>query len=127
MKINKEDIPVAMQAAGVTMRTQPGYGGMTVAFNELPKRTDLTPLVQGLEHNSCHCPHWGYILEGVMLLKYDSGKEDLLKAGDVFYAPPGHTAIVQENLKLIDFSPSKEFNEVVEHIGKKMAEFAEKE
>jgi hypothetical protein len=40
--------------------------------------------------------------------------------------PPGRTGIVQENLKLIDFSPTKEFNEVMEHIGKKMAEFEHK-
>jgi ribosomal protein L16 Arg81 hydroxylase len=58
-----------------------------------------------------------------MLVKYDNGKEEVLQAGDIFYLPPGHTGIVQENLKLIDFSPTKEFNEVMEHIGKKMAEF----
>ncbi|MCW3117006.1 MAG: hypothetical protein JWM28_1088 [Chitinophagaceae bacterium] len=124
MKINKEDIPVTMQSPGTIMRTQPNYGGMTAAFNQLPKGIDLTPLLQGLEHNSCHCPHWGYILEGAMLIKYDDGKEEILKTGDMFYLPPGHTAIVQENLKLIDFSPSKEYNEVMTHIGKKMAEFA---
>jgi ribosomal protein L16 Arg81 hydroxylase len=57
-----------------------------------------------------------------MLVKYDNGKEEVLQAGDIFYLPPGHTGIVQENLKLIDFSLTKEFNEVMEHIGKKMAE-----
>lgn len=124
MKINKTDIPVTMQSPGTIMRAQPGYGGMTAAFNELPGGVDFSPLLQGLEHNSCHCPHWGYVVEGAMLVKYDDGKEEMLQAGDVFYLPPGHTAIVQENLKLIDFSPSKEFNEVMEHIGKKMAEFA---
>jgi hypothetical protein len=34
------------------MRAQPDYGGMTVSFNELPKAVDITPLLQGLEHNS---------------------------------------------------------------------------
>jgi hypothetical protein len=52
MKINKEDIPVTMQSPGITMRAQPDYGGMTVSFNELPKAVDITPLLQGLEHNS---------------------------------------------------------------------------
>ena len=125
MKINKEEIPVTMQAPGITMRVLPGYGGMTIAYNELPKGTDMTPLLQGLKNNSCHCPHWGYILEGAMTIKYDDGKEDILQAGDIFYSPPGHTAIVLENLKLIDFNPTKEYNEVMEHIAKKMAEFAE--
>lgn len=40
MKIKKEEIPVAMQAPGTIMRRLPGYGGMTVAFNEVPAGTD---------------------------------------------------------------------------------------
>lgn len=125
MKINKEDLPVTMQSPGTIMRAQAGYGGMTAAFNELPKGTDLTPLLQGLKNDSCQCPHWGYIAAGAMLIKYDDGKEEVLQAGDVFYLPPGHTGIVQEDLKIIDFSPSTELNEVMEHIGRKMAEFGQ--
>ncbi|MCG2462903.1 cupin domain-containing protein [Flavobacteriaceae bacterium F89] len=122
MKIDKKDIPTTMQAPGTIMRALPDYGSMTVCFNELPKGTDFTPLLDGLTNDSCHCPHWGYVLEGEMLVKYDDGTEDLLKAGDVFYLPPGHTAIVQKDIKMIDFNPSKEFNEVITHVGKKMAE-----
>lgn len=123
MKIKKEKIPVTMQSPGTTMRALHGYGNMTVAFNELPKGTDFAPLLEGLAHNSCHCPHWGYVVEGSMLVTYDDGREETLSTGDVFYLPPGHTGIVQENLKLIDFSPTKELNEVMDHIAKKMAEF----
>lgn len=123
MKINKKDIPITMEAPGTVMRALPNYGGMTVCFNELPKGTDFTPLLEGLANNSCHCPHWGYVLEGEILVKYDDGKEETVGAGEVFYWPAGHTAIVQEDVKLIDFSPTKEFNEVITHVGKKMAEY----
>lgn len=58
-----------------------------------------------------------------MLVKYDNGTEERLTTGDVFYLPPGHTAIVEKDLKLIDFNPTKEFSEVMNHIAKKMAEF----
>jgi hypothetical protein len=121
MKIQKEDIPVTMQAPGTTMRGLPGYGGMTVAFNEIPAGTDFTPLLEGLKNNSCHCPHWGYVVEGVIRVKYDNGTEETLRAGDVFYLPPGHTAIVEEDLKFLDFSPEKELKEVMDHINNKMA------
>ena len=114
-----------MQSPDSIMRTLPDYGGMTVAFSELPKGTDMTPLLQGLENNSCQCPHWGYIVQGALRVKYDDGTEEVLSAGDVFYLPPGHTAIVEDDLKLIDFSPENKFNEVMEHIGKKMAEMSE--
>ena len=55
MKIKKEDIPVTTQSENSIMRALPGYGGMTVAFSEMPAETDITPLLQGLENNSCHC------------------------------------------------------------------------
>ena len=122
MKIKKEDIPVTMQSDVSIMRALPGYGGMTIGYSELPAGTDMTPLLQGLENNSCHCPHWGYMIEGAIRMKYDDGTEEVITSGDVFYLPPGHTAIVEEDMKFFDFSPEKELNEVMEHIGKKMAE-----
>lgn len=123
MKIKKEKIPVTMEAPGTTMRGLPGFGGMTVAFNEIPAGTDFSPLLQGLKNNSCHCPHWGYVIEGELLIKYDNGTEETLVASDVFYLPPGHTAIVIKDLKFLDFSPEKELNEVMNHIANKMAQF----
>jgi hypothetical protein len=125
MKIKKEEIPVTMEAPGTTMRGLPGFGGMTVAFNEIPAGTDFSPFLQGLKNNSCHCPHWGHVVEGELLVKYDNGTEETLIAGDAFYLPPGHTAIVVKDLKLLDFSPEKELNEVMSHIAKKMAEFSQ--
>lgn len=124
MKTKKENIPVTMESPGTTMRAIPDYGGMTVCFNELPKGTDFTPLLQGLDNDSCHCPHWGYVLEGSMLVRYDDGSEEILNGGDVFYLPAGHTAIVKEDIKFIDFNPTTEFNEVITHVGKKMEELS---
>jgi hypothetical protein len=67
MKINKEQIPIAMEAPGTVMRNLKGFGGMTVGFNQLPAGTDFGPLLQGLKNNSCQCPHWGYMIEGELL------------------------------------------------------------
>lgn len=125
MKVKKEDIPVTMEAPGTIMRGLPGYGGMTASFNEIPAGTDFAPVLQGLKNNSCQCPHWGYIVEGVITMKYDDGKEERLTAGDVFYMPPGHTGVVEKDLKMIDFSPEKELKEVMDHIANKMAQMAE--
>ena len=124
MKIKKEDLPAIMQGPDSIMRSKPGYGGMTIAFNEFPAGTDLTPLLQGLKKNSCQCPHWGYMVEGELLVKYDDGTEETLTTGDIFYLPPGHTAVVTKDMKFLDFSPEKEFNEVLDHIAKKMEEFS---
>jgi hypothetical protein len=57
-----------------------------------------------------------------MRLIYDDKSQEVVKAGDVFYFPAGHTAIVEEDLKIIDFGPGKELDEVMENVGKRMAE-----
>lgn len=122
MKVNKKDIPVTMEGPGTVMRAQDNFGGMTICFNQLPKGTDFTPLLNGLKNDSCHCPHWGYVLSGKLRIRYTNGTEETLTDGDVYYLPDGHTAMVQEDIKLIEFSPSKEFSEVMAHVGKKIAE-----
>jgi len=124
MKTNKEEIPVINQTENSIMRSLPGLGGMTVAYSEVPAGTDYTPLLQGLENDSCHCPHWGYIFEGSVLIKYNDGTEENITAGDVFYLPAGHTGIAKEDSKIVEFSPEKEYNEVMEHVGKKMEELS---
>ena len=122
MKINKKDLPIIMQTPDSILRNMSGLGGMAIAFNELPKGTDFTPLLNGLENNSCHCAHWGYIVEGAIRIIYDDKSEEVSRKGDVFYWPAGHTGIIEEDAKFIEFSPQKEFKEVMDHISKKMSE-----
>ena len=94
---------------------------MAIAYNELPKGTDFRPLLNGLNNDSCHCPHWGYIVEGAIRIFYDDKTEEVSRAGDVYYWPAGHTGIVEEDVKFLEFSPQVEFKEVMDHIGKKMS------
>ena len=122
MKLNKEDIPVIMQGPGTTMRAQPDFGSMTVVFHELPAGTDFTPLLEGLANDSCHCPHWGYVLSGAFRFIYDDGTEEVFTTGDVFYAPAGHTARVVEDVAFVDFSPTRELDEVMANVSRRMAE-----
>ena len=124
MKLKKEEIPVTMQAPGTIMRGLQGWGGMAVAFNEIPAGTDMAPLLKGLKNDSCQCPHWGYVLEGELLMKYDDGNEEMLSMGDVFYMQPSHTGIANKDTKLIDFSPERELSEVMDHIVRKLAELS---
>jgi len=65
------------------------------------------------------------IHQGAFRIIYDDGSEEVLKVGNVFYLPAGHTAIVDEDLKCIMFSPNEEHDEVLTHAMKKMAEVSE--
>ncbi len=93
-----------------------GWGGMAVAVNQMPAGSDLTPLLEGLKNNRCQVPHWGYILAGKLRVSYEDGTETTLCAGDLFYMPPGHTGFVEEDLKILDFSPQEGFAKVAKHI-----------
>lgn len=120
--IVKENLPVGMKAPKTILRSQRGLGGMTAAYNELPAGSDMSPLFEGLPGNSCTAPHWGYILEGSIRIKYVDGKEEIVNAGEVFYWPAGHLPFVEKDVKLIDFSPEADLDMVMAHIAKKMQE-----
>ena len=37
-------------------------------------------------------------------------------AGQAFYWPPGHVPVALEDCEYVDFSPTEEFNAVIDHI-----------
>ena len=125
MRLKFDDIPVLMEGPGTIMRRESGFGKMDVTYSELPAGTDFTPLLKGLANDSCHCPHWGYIIQGAFRIIYDDGNEETLTTGDVFYLPPGHTAVVDEDLKCIMFSPDQDHDDVLTHAMKMMAQMSE--
>jgi hypothetical protein len=115
MHKSKDTIPVRMELPGATLRTAQ-WGGMTVAYAKYAKGTDLTPALKGLKNDMCQCPHWGYIISGALHLRFAEGRVEILKAGDLWYAEPGHTAWCEEDTEFIDFSPQEAFAEVIEHV-----------
>ena len=94
------------------------WGGMTIALMEFPAGLDATPLLKGLPDDKCQCPHWGYVLKGSIHIGYADGTEEVVKAGQVFYFPPGHTGWFDEDAAWVEFSPAKEYAEVMAHVSK---------
>jgi hypothetical protein len=45
----------------------------------------------------------------------------VIKRGDLFYWPPGHTVKVGDDAEVILFSPQNEHSEVIDHMLGKMA------
>lgn len=116
--IAKEKIAVDPESS---FRNQSGLGGMAVGYIEVPAGTDFSPMFAGLPHDMCPSPHWGYIFEGSLRVKYPDGKEEVLNAGEVFYLPAPHTGIVEKDLKFIDFSPEQEISQLMDHVAKQRA------
>lgn len=127
MRIAKNDIPAALNAPGAVARQitgfgdATGYGKMAGEYFSLAAGTDLAPLLKGLEGDLCQAPHWGYVLEGLLIFTYADGMQEAVEGGDLFYCRPGHTVAVAQDAEVVLFSPQDEHCAVVEHIRRQLA------
>lgn len=110
----RHDVPVTIQGDGIELRKQ-SLGDMTVAFVQGRSGTDLRPALQGLPGNLCPCPHWGYVLKGTVRMHTQEGHHDY-GAGQAFYWGPGHAPEIVDDAEYVDFSPTKAFEDVIQHI-----------
>ena len=95
MKSNVEQLPIAHEALGEMIRGQ-DWGGMTSAYMQ--------------------CPHWGFVIEGNIRVKYEDGTEEVVGAGEIYYWPSGHTVVVEEAVKMVEFSPHDQMSQVLAHV-----------
>ena len=124
MRINKHDIPTVIDTTGAVARQVEGFGEaaepMAGEYFSLAAGADIAPLLQGLPGDHCAAPHWGYLLQGVVVVSYADGSEETVVTGDLFYWPPGHTVRVGEDAEAILFSPQDEHSKVIDHMLGKM-------
>jgi hypothetical protein len=122
MRIAKKDVPVKLDVPGAIARLRTefgsadGYTNISAEYFSLGAGTDIAPLLKGLEGDLCQAPHWGYVLQGELTVTYANGTEELIKSGDLFYWPPGHTVRVGQDAEVILFSPQEEHNRVIDHM-----------
>ncbi len=96
------------------------FDGMVISHSRMPRGFDLDALLQGLPDDLCPCPHWGYVFQGRMLVRYADGSEEEIKAGDVYYLRAGHTAVLEEDSVSIDLSPVEAWQQLTKHLAAKM-------
>ena len=104
--------PFSEKVKGVEMFTE-DWGDMTCGCYRYPKGVDFTPYFVGMPDDLCPIPHYGYCLKGTFHVRYKDGKEEVVKAGDLFYLPPPHTFWIDEDTEMIMFSPLKLMSESV--------------
>jgi hypothetical protein len=125
MHISKTDIPVKIDAPGAVARQVPDFGDAAgtigAEFFTLAAGTDLAPLLAGLDDDACHSVHWGYVIEGEVVVSYTDGTTETCCTNDVFYWPAGHSVRVDRDAQLVLFSPQVEHGLVMDHILAQMA------
>ena len=122
MRVAKEDVHVMMEIPGAVARLQTGFGDasgydkISGEYFSLAAGVDTTELFQGLEGNLCQCPHWGFVVQGQLTTTDAGGKQETVRADDLFYWPPGHNVRVDADAEIIMFSPQHEHSQVIDHM-----------
>jgi quercetin dioxygenase-like cupin family protein len=102
--------PTAIRVAGTRARSAVTGQVHTVSAlmgRWLFTRSTFGP-ISGFGDGWCDLPHWGQVIDGSLLLRWDSGEIELLVAGDVFSCPRGiggHRLEVAESATMIDYTP----------------------
>jgi hypothetical protein len=112
--ILRETVPVVIADGDLEVRVR-DFDGLMIGFVRLPAVADLRPATKGLPDDLCPCPHWGYMLKGKVRMHMADRHQDFI-AGEAFYWAPGHAPEALEDSEYIDFSPSHEFQAVIDHI-----------
>ena len=119
MRATRDELPILFGEEPATIRGA-DWGELRSMIISLPAGTDLGPLLQGLPNDLCPCPHWGYIIKGRIRITY-ADREEVLRAGDLFYWPPGHTPLVEEDTEFVEFSRPAEHQLVLDHVERAVA------
>jgi hypothetical protein len=126
MRISKSDIPTKIDAPGAVARQVRGFGEVSdhatlgAEYFSLGAGTDIAPLLEGLDGDVCHAPHWGFMISGEVVVRYADGTEDICVGDDLFYWPPGHSVRVIDDAEVVLFSPQVEHEAVMEHMLERM-------
>ena len=122
MRMAKDDVDVKMRIPGAVLRQQldfgdaTGLGKISGEYFSLAAGVDTTPLFQGLQGNACHCPHWGYVLQGQITTTDQQGVQETVRTNDLFYWPPGHNVKVDADAEIVMFSPQHQHSHVINHM-----------
>jgi hypothetical protein len=119
MRATRDELPILFGEDPTTIRGA-DWGGLRSMIVSLPAGTDLAPVLKGLPNDLCPCPHWGYVIKGRMRVVY-ADREEVLQASDLFYLPPGHTPLVEEDTEFVEFSRPEEHQPVLDHVQRAMA------
>ena len=81
---------------------------MAVSFTTFKEETDMTPILASLPTRSCQCPHWGQLIKGRAVVRYDDGTHETIEPGDLYYMTPGHVPTFAAGTEVVMFSPAAE-------------------
>lgn len=120
MRASKQELPVILEAGEANIGAE-DWNGMRVAVVTIPAGTDFGPLLEGLPNDRCPGEHWGYMLEGLLRVQHADNSEEMLKKGDFYHMPPGHTGVAIEDTQFIEIGDPEPHQRFIENVQKNIA------
>lgn len=110
-RTTKSEAPVAVDTEQFKGRYVE-LGPYTVGYEVCSADMDLAPLFAGLPDGRCQCPHWGVVVSGQLVFRF-ADHEETFRAGDAYYAPPGHVPLLFAGAEIVEFSPTDKLQETM--------------
>lgn len=122
-------LPAEIETPDASIQRLPEFGSIDgrefdVVRAKMGPGVDTTPLLEGLEDDLCQVPHWGYVVDGTVTVRYADGAEEVARAGEAVHWPPGHTIFTPDEgsgAEVVLFSPRHEHRGVLDHLQRKLA------
>ena len=111
-KVSKASASQVEKAEGFEGRYEE-VDGYTIGFEKYTAHADMAPLFKGLPNDRCQSPHWGVVLKGKLIYHYPNG-DDVITAGEAYYARPGHTPEIFPDTEVVEFSPTADLRKTME-------------
>ncbi len=107
MRAACDELPVELETP-VVRRAAVEWGGLRVSLEQLAagEAQSVNPITR------CLCPHWGLVRAGRLRVRYPD-HDELLSAGDLYYAAPGHVVVVEEDCDVLELSPADAWTRAV--------------
>ena len=118
-KTSKETASQVADLGALESRSEQ-LGDYTVEFTSFREDADATPFFVGLPDDRCQSPHWGYVIRGELTFRY-ADRDEVYAAGEAYYAPPGHVPVVTAGTEIVEFSPTDEYANTLEVVGRNLA------
>jgi hypothetical protein len=118
-KVSKETA-TTVQDIGIGSVHEDVAGGYEFSFLTIRERGDLAPMLKGLPHDMCSCPHWGYVISGTVTFTFLDRVESF-HTGDAFYVEPTHSPVMEPGTEVLLISPEEDIAVVNEVIQANMA------
>jgi hypothetical protein len=121
ISLSRDDTPVEVSMPPMAETRTIEAGDMTIAFESLAAGVATAPLYEGLPGDACQSHHWGYVLRGRARVIGTDGTEQVIAAGQAYHLSPGHNVVVEEDLQVVEFSPTASRAATMDHAARRVA------